>query len=298
MAARQVFKKDDAHTDAVWSLCWLTDSTLVSGSVDGTLKSWWLEKDTLTGPKFTIEGEFTMGLISVYRLADDLFAATSMDGCIRICDVYGTIKRKIEAGPVDCWSLSASNDGSEIVSGTYTGAVNIWNTNTGELTKTVETAASFVLSVARHGDLIAAGNKDGGIFQVNLATGEVQPSKSKVHHLPVRGLCYSKDGTRLYSASDDGQAACITSDGMERIGLFKGHLSWVLGVACNETYLATASADRRVRVWDLETKECVSTFDAHAGQAFSVAFNPKGDYLASGGSGGEIQLFSVSRPSI
>ena len=295
MAARQVFRKADGHTDALWAMAWLSDSVLLTGSVDGTLKSWAVEKEVISGPKWVIEGEFQMGVISICTLVEgSTFAATSMDGCIRICNADGKIVRKIEAGPVDCWSLCASKDGREVCSGTYTGAVNVWDVSTGALKRTIDTNGSFARSVARSGDMIAVGSKDGAIYQVNLSTGDVHPAKAKVHHLPVRALCYSRDGSRLFTASDDGLATCLTTEAGEKVGVFKGHLSWVLGIACSDSFVATASADRRVRVWDPETRECLNTFEAHAGQAFSVAFNPTGNYLASGGAGGEIQLFNVS----
>jgi WD repeat-containing protein 61 len=276
-------------------MAWLSDSVLLTGSVDGTLKCWSVEKDAITGPKWAIEGEFQMGVVSICTLVEgSSFAATSMDGCVRVCNAEGKVLRKIEAGPVDCWSLAASRDGKEVVSGTYTGAVNVWEAQTGVLKRTVDTNGSFALAVARSDDLVAVGSKDGAVYQINLSTGEVHPSKAKVHHLPVRALCYSRDGTRLYTASDDGLATVLTAEAGEKVGVFKGHLSWVLGVACSDSYVATASADRRVRVWDPETKECLATFEAHTGQAFSVAFNPNGTYLASGGAGGELQLFAVA----
>ena len=297
MAARQASRRGDAHTDAVWAMAWLTDSQLLTGSVDGNIKLWTIgDKDAITGPKWVLEGEFPLGVISIVVLTQTTFAASSMDGCIRICDgIDGKIIRKIEAGPVDCWALCASDDGKFIASGTYTGAVNVWEVASGRLTETFKTGGSFALSVAWRGRNIAVGTKDGGIFQVDLEAKEVDTAKTKIHHLPIRSLAYSRDGQRLLTASDDGSAVVLTTDGLEKIGVLKGHLSLVLGVAASESSIATACADKKVRLWDMETKECLSTYEAHTGQVFCVAFNTKGSYLASGGAGGDVQIFATSK---
>jgi WD repeat-containing protein 61 len=269
----------------------------LSGSVDGNLKLWTVgDKDVVSGPKWVIEGEFPLGVVSIVTISEELFAATSMDGCIRICSsADGKILRRINAGPVDCWSLCASDDGRFIASGTYTGAVNIWEVSTGALTETFNTNAGFGLSVAWRGQHVALGTKDGGVFQIDLETKDVHAAKTKIHHLPVRSLAYSRDGLRLVTASDDGTAAILTSDGGEKVGVFKGHLSLVLGVATGVSSIATACADKKVRLWDPETKECLNTFEAHTGQAFCVAFNKSGTYLASGGAGGDVQLFALAK---
>lgn len=51
----------------------------------------------------------------------------------------------------------------------------------------------------------------------------------------------------------------------------------------NGNYVATGSADRTVRVWDVQSGQCVCMFAGHAGPVLSVAFSPRGDLLASGG---------------
>lgn len=45
--------------------------------------------------------------------------------------------------------------------------------------------------------------------------------------------------------------------------------------------LATASADMTVRIWDMNTFECISQLSGHRDHVFDVAWSSKGDYLVS-----------------
>jgi WD40 repeat protein len=45
--------------------------------------------------------------------------------------------------------------------------------------------------------------------------------------------------------------------------------------------LASASEDRTVRVWDLDSGQCVLTLKGHTGRVRCVAFSPDGKRLAS-----------------
>lgn len=158
-----------------------------------------------------------------------------------------------------------------------------------------------MLSVARSEDTLAAGMRDGSIYLVNLLTSEVRSAVSRNHHLPVRCLAFNPTHQLLFSGSDDGLCSILASESNgERVGVLKGHLSAVLGVAVSHTLVATASADRKVRVWQLPqegdvptTKEPMTSLEAHAGQVFCVGFalGRERVLLASGGAGGELQLY-------
>ena len=49
---------------------------------------------------------------------------------------------------VECWTISISPDGKNIISGTHSGNVNMWNIENGEKVTTFETRGKFVMAVA------------------------------------------------------------------------------------------------------------------------------------------------------
>ena len=81
------------------------------------------------------------------------------------------------------------------------------------------------------------------------------------------------------------------------VGTMSGHSSWVLGVAFSadgQTF-ATCSADKSIRIWDLETKSCSHTFpDAHTDQIWSVVWGPK-NKLASVGEDRAINIYTIMK---
>ena len=69
--------------------------------------------------------------------------------------------------------------------------------------------------------------------------------------------------------------------------LTTGHAASVRGLAyappgASGRWLASCSADRTVRLWDLDTGECVRTIRAHDRYVYAVAFSPDGSRLVSG----------------
>ncbi|EDO19165.1 hypothetical protein Kpol_1050p22 [Vanderwaltozyma polyspora DSM 70294] len=99
----------------------------------------------------------------------------------------------------------------------------------------------------------------------------------------VRALKFSPMGSLLAVANDSGSYGCVTlyeTDYGERIGGLTvpthstqtsigsyAHNGWVFDLSFNSTgeYLATCGYDSKVRVWDVKSKERVSTINLSAG---------------------------------
>ena len=67
----------------------------------------------------------------------------------------------------------------------------------------------------------------------------------------------------------------------------KGHREAVTSVAfrpTNPALLATGSNDRTVKIWNIDTKECIKTLKGHASNVTSVAFHPTNPTLLAPGS--------------
>ena len=69
-----------------------------------------------------------------------------------------------------------------------------------------------------------------------------------------------------------------------------------LSLSYNNQYLATASHDTSVAVWNTENGERISTFLEHDSRVTTVTFSPNGTQIASGDAGGMIYLWDINRP--
>lgn len=73
--------------------------------------------------------------------------------------------------------------------------------------------------------------------------------------------------------------------------IYRGHTSTVVALAWSPldgTTIASASDDGTTQVWDSAT---LRPFYTHQGEAFKMAWSPNGQYIATGGAGGQVQVW-------
>lgn len=77
---------------------------------------------------------------------------------------------------------------------------------------------------------------------------------------------------------------------------FKGHTGLAQAVAFspNGHLLASGSRDQTIRIWDVQTGQCLKTLKGHTDEVRSVAFSLDGSLLASGSYDQTVQVWEVS----
>jgi WD repeat-containing protein 61 len=75
--------------------------------------------------------------------------SSSLDSQIRIWNIgEGSLKKVIDAGSVEAWSASFSPDNRFIATGTHAGNINMFDVQSGEKDRVLQTGGKFIMSVA------------------------------------------------------------------------------------------------------------------------------------------------------
>jgi WD40 repeat protein len=155
--------------------------------------------------------------------------------------------------------VAFSPDGQHLASTSLSGAVRIWNVQTGRLIGTPQLTppgSSYGLAFSPDGTQLALGSTDQVLRVWDIRTWKLLHE----YHDPggVRSVAFSPDGQRLAWGSTDATAKVRDlpegrgGDANPRIHTLHGHTSWVLSVAFSPDgkQIASASVDGTVKIWN------------------------------------------------
>ncbi|NJM98818.1 MAG: hypothetical protein HC800_18165 [Phormidesmis sp. RL_2_1] len=144
------------------------------------------------------------------------------------------------------------------------------------------------------------------LYNVNFTGSDLSRSVFNQPFGSIRTMAFSPEGEVLATGDTNGEiwlwqtgfsaeSSPGASDIKSHISTFQGHQNWVCSVAFSPDgkRLASGSADRTIKLWDVETGECLQTLTGHSNWVMSVAFSPEGEQLISGSADRTIKLWDV-----
>ncbi|KZO96525.1 WD40 repeat-like protein [Calocera viscosa TUFC12733] len=129
----------------------------------------------------------------------------------------------------------------------------------------------------------------------------MRPILLQGHERSLTQVKYNAEGDLLFSASKDDTVNAWYSYNGERLGTYAGHNGtiWTLDVDYQTKFLVTGSADNTMKLWDVQTGQCLFTWEFLTAVK-RVAFSEDGELLVCvteqrAIAQGAIRIFRVNR---
>jgi WD40 repeat protein len=143
------------------------------------------------------------------------------------------------------------------------------------------------------------------LHRVNFANANLIQSSFTQPFGTVFSVAFSTDGTQVATADANGSVCLWRVADTQPLSVLKGHTHWVRCVQFSPILatesqssaagqlLASGGHDCTVKIWDVDTGECLQTLQGHTEAAWSVAWRADGQMLASGGFDSIIRLWDI-----
>jgi hypothetical protein len=198
--------------------------------------------------------------------------------------------------------LAVSPDGKTLAAGGCDRAVRVYDLSEGldkaKLAQTVENHADWVLGCALTADgkyLVTAGrDKTAKVWDLKAKESVVTFPE---HQNIVYGVAVKADGSVGFSVGADRNIRTWKPNGEgKQVKASGGHADDIFKViaAPKGTVLATSSADKTVRLWNLESLAATKTLSGLTDYVYAIAFSADGELVAGGSYDGEVRVWKVS----
>jgi WD40 repeat protein len=194
-------------------------------------------------------------------------------------------------GPV--WAVTATPDGTAVVSGGEDGTARIWETSSGNrrCTLTGHDGAVRAVAATPDGSGVVTASSDTTVRLWDPTTG-TQVGVLRGHGNGVYSTVVLPDGSRIASGSDDRTIRVwprpepASSEDVDQPVVLRGHEEGVMALASladGGDRVVSASQDRTLKIWDVQTGTAVRTLEGHVSDVLGVATTPDGRSIVSAG---------------
>ncbi|KAF2634506.1 sulfur metabolite repression control protein-like protein SconB [Massarina eburnea CBS 473.64] len=184
---------------------------------------------------------------------------------------YGRYSTQILKGHTNGVMCLQFND-EVLITGSYDTTIKVWDLATGKELRTITGHNAGIRCLQFDDNKLVSGDREGVIIVWNWRTGQRKYAIKSHEHIPgsgVIGLHFV--GNILASASTDHTIVIHNLTNRSK-SVLTGHEEWVNCVKLDipSRTLLSASDDMKVKLWDLDSKTCIRTYEGHVGQVQQV----------------------------
>ncbi|MBX9590419.1 MAG: serine/threonine protein kinase [Hyphomonadaceae bacterium] len=209
-------------------------------------------------------------------------------------DLAQTMQLLGHKGPVV--AAASSDQGRWIVSAGADGTLRVWNAGSGALVRTIELDEGAPTALAVGNRRALTGHRGGTIVLWELEHAE-RIGTYQLGSAAAASLAFTADPNVFAAAAQDGSVALFDSrapsspsmllDGRDGAGL-------IVAASGARGFVASAGADRTVRLWRTETHSLARTYRGQGGEIAALDISSDGRYLAAAIADGSIRVWSNS----
>jgi WD40 repeat protein/serine/threonine protein kinase len=283
------------HSSRVLSISWSPDgSMLASGDQGGHLKIWNIERATEIRSFNGAEGEVR----AICWSPDSSQLAWGQLQAIYVCRIADRSDAVQVGSESEYHSINViqwSPDGTHLYAGNWwQNGGGIWNV---ELrTRVRDIPGRFVRWQSTGHDVEYWLNTETtGKIQIWAASTNQTVHTLFGHNASIRSLAWSRDGSRLISASDDSSIRIWNVATGTLQDVLQGHRDQVVQAAWNSqgNPVASVSADGITKIWETPGGP-ISTLEGPTTRVEQLSWQPRGNQLASASRDGDLHIWNVT----
>ncbi|TIA91616.1 hypothetical protein E3P99_01022 [Wallemia hederae] len=271
-------------------------------------------------PKHTLSGHRSAVVSISFHPKFALLASGSEDSSVKIWDWdTGECERTLKGHTKPVLDLDYDSNGIILASCSSDTSIKLWDA-LGDYSniKTLyghDHSVSCVRFLSNNTTLVSSG-RDQSIKFWDVSTGYCTRTINP-HSDWIRTVLPSDDSTVLATASSDQTASIIDMSSGNTLGELRGHehviecVAWApitsyphIRQLISETntsgdntpnkYVATASRDKSIKIWDTTTYQCIHTLNGHDNWVKSILFHPAGTHLLSSSEDKSIKIWDLT----
>lgn len=227
--------------------------------------------------------------------------STAKSGEMRVWDLEKQSVVTLARPPERFSWFALSPDGRRVASVHATGAVHVWNVETGKQERVLRGHQAGVTRAAFSpgGDVLATGDLDGEIRLWGLRSGESRVLPLK-HDKLVSCLAFDSTGRTLATSDWGGGIRVWDLVEGKSIHSLEGHVGAVYRVrfSRDDGRLVSVGGDKTVRLWGAKDGKLLRTLRGHRDQVYDVDFDADGSTLMTLDGLGELHFWSLQTAAL